>query len=188
MRLPGSYLREIVNHANEDKPNEVCGLIAGKDGHATKLYRTKNSDPNPRVRYNVEPLELLNALREMDRMGWGMMGIYHSHPATDAYPSGTDIGLAYYPEAVYIIVSLAGSEGPVARAFRIVDGQVIDETLEIDEDDPRSGEPESEPPENRPSVVEKLSKAAGDARGRLTASISRLRAGRGVGEQPQEGE
>ena len=115
MRLPARFFDEIVAHATEGQPNEVCGLIAGRDGRAVKMWRTTNSDPSPRIRYNVEPIELLNILREIESSGWTLMSIYHSHPATSAYPSATDIGLAYYPEAVYIITSLAerGQAEPV---------------------------------------------------------------------------
>jgi len=107
MRLPAAFYNEIVAHATEGQPEEVCGLIAGRDGRAVKLWRTTNSDPSPRVRYNVEPMELLNILREIESSGWTLMAIYHSHPATTAYPSATDISLAYYPDAVYIITSLS---------------------------------------------------------------------------------
>ncbi len=132
VRLPGSYLREIIDHAREGKPNEVCGLIAGRDGVPVKLYRTTNNDPSPRVRYNVEPLELLKVLREIEDNGWSLMAIYHSHPASEAYPSGTDVNLSYYPEAVYLICSLADDDAPVVRAFRIVDRQITELDLEID--------------------------------------------------------
>lgn len=131
VRLPGSYLREIVEHAREGSPNEVCGLIAGRGGYPVKLYRTTNDDPNPRVRYNVEPRELLEIHREIEENGWSLMAIYHSHPASEAYPSETDVRLSYYPDAVYLICSLA-DEDPVVRAFRIVDRQVTELALEVE--------------------------------------------------------
>ncbi len=175
MRLPEAYLRDILSHAQEGKPNEVCGLIAGHDGHAIKLYRTTNNDPTPRVRYNVDPLELLHALREMERNGWSLMAIYHSHPATEAYPSATDIGLAYYPESVYMIVSLADAESPVARAFRIADGQVREEPLEIDKQDLQTPPAEEHAPEGS-SAVNRLSRAAANATSRVAASFRKRRA------------
>ncbi|HZK66257.1 MAG TPA: M67 family metallopeptidase [Chloroflexota bacterium] len=128
--LPESYLREIVAHAREGKPNEVCGLIAGQEGQPVKLYRTTNSDPNPMVRYNVEPTELLGILRELDERHWTLLAIYHSHPASEAYPSATDTDLAFYPEANYVIASLAQEE-PVVRAFRIIDRQVHELELDV---------------------------------------------------------
>ena len=132
VHLPGGYLREILSHAREGSPNEVCGLIAGKRGRPVKLYRTTNNDPNPRVRFNVEPLELLEALREMEENGWELLSIYHSHPMSDAYPSATDVSLAYYPKAVYIIVSLMNG-APMVRAFRISRRRVTELDLVIDE-------------------------------------------------------
>lgn len=133
VHLPDSYLREIVSHAREGKPNEVCGLIAGRDGCPLKLYRTTNNDPMPRVRYNVEPRELLDALREIEENGWKLLAIYHSHPESEAYPSGTDVGLSYYPDAVYFIASLVDERLPVVRAFRIVDRQITELDLVVDE-------------------------------------------------------
>lgn len=121
MKIPVSFYNEIIVHAREGKPSEVCGLIAGKDGSAVKLWRTTNNDRTPKVRYNVEPLELLRVLREIESNGWTLLAIYHSHPATEAYPSATDVGLAYYPETVYIIVSLAGqTEAVPERGWRAV--------------------------------------------------------------------
>ena len=134
VRLPESYRREIVAHALEGKPNEVCGLIAGCDGHPVKLYRTTNSDPTPRVRYNVEPRELLEALREIEDRGWSLLAIYHSHPESEAYPSGTDVNLSYYPEAVYLIASLVHEDAPVVRAFRIVDKRITELDLVVDQE------------------------------------------------------
>ena len=133
MYLPSSYINEIVDHAREGSPNEICGLIAGKNGRPVKLYRTTNNDPNPRVRFNVEPLELLNALREMEENGWDLLSIYHSHPMSDAYPSATDIGLCHYSNAVYIIVSLA-DHVPDIRAFTINNKRVTEIDLITDED------------------------------------------------------
>ena len=132
VHLPESYYRAIIDHAMEGKPNEVCGLIAGRDGYPVKLYRTTNSDPTPRVRYNVEPRELLEVLREIEENGWKLLAIYHSHPESEAYPSGTDVSLSFYPEAIYLIVSLADEQAPVLRAFRIVDRRVTELDLVID--------------------------------------------------------
>lgn len=175
MRLPEAYIRDILSHAREGKPNEVCGLIAGRDGRATKLYRTTNSDPTPQVRYNVDPLELLHVLREIEHNSWTLMAIYHSHPATEAYPSATDIGLAYYPDSVYIIVSLAEPEAPVARAFKILGGQVTEEPLEAEIQDAQIALA-GERPSSGSSAVSRLSKAAASATNRVAATLTRRRA------------
>jgi len=130
MKLPRAYADEIIAHAREDAPNECCGIIAGNDGHAAKLYRAINAEASP-YRYNVDPKDLLRIHRDLDNNGWDVLGIYHSHTHTEGYPSPTDVRLAAWPEAHYLIVSLADEANPVLRAFRILDGQVTEETIEI---------------------------------------------------------
>lgn len=130
LSLPRSHSDEIIAHAREDAPNECCGLIAGNDGSATKLYRALNAEASP-YRYNVDPKDLLRIYRDIDGNGWDVLAIYHSHTHTEAYPSPTDVSLAAWPEAYYLIVSLQDEANPVLRAFRIQDGQVSEEELEI---------------------------------------------------------
>ena len=129
MKLPKEFLDEMVAHAVQDAPNECCGIIAGKDGRATKLFRAKNSEASP-YRYNVDPKDLLQIFRECEDNDWTFLAIYHSHTASEAYPSPTDVRLAFWPEAAYVLISLAGSAGPVVRAFRIEDGVVTEDPIE----------------------------------------------------------
>jgi proteasome lid subunit RPN8/RPN11 len=119
----------MVAHAIQDAPNECCGIIAGKDGRATKLFRAKNSEASP-YRYNVDPKDLLKIFRECEHNDWTFIAIYHSHTASEAYPSPTDVRLAFWPEAAYVLISLADPAGPVVRAFRIEDGVVRDDPIE----------------------------------------------------------
>lgn len=121
---------EIIAHAREDAPNECCGILAGTDGTVTKLYRALNAEASP-YRYNVDPKDLLRIYRDLDGNGWDVFAIYHSHVATEAYPSPTDVRLAAWDDAYYLIVSLANDAKPVLRAFRIKDGAVTEETIEI---------------------------------------------------------
>ena len=130
LKLQRSYVDEIISHAREEAPNECCGIIAGNDGHATKLYRAINAEASP-YRYNVDPKDLLRIYRDLDDRDWDVLGIYHSHTHTEAYPSPTDVRLAAWPEALYLIVSLADGAKPDLRAFRITDGAVTEEELEI---------------------------------------------------------
>ncbi len=130
MQLEQSYADEITAHAREDAPNECCGIIAGNDGHATKLYRAVNAEASP-YRYNVDSKDLLRIYRDIDDNDWEVLAIYHSHTHTEAYPSPTDRRLAAWPEAFYLIVSLADDANPVLRSFRIEDGEVTEETLEL---------------------------------------------------------
>jgi proteasome lid subunit RPN8/RPN11 len=130
VKLQRSYADEIIAHAREDAPNECCGIIAGNDGHAKQLYRAINAEASP-YRYNVDPKDLLRIYRDLDDRDWDVLAIYHSHTHTAARPSPTDVRLAAWPEAFYLIVSLADDTNPDLRAFRITDGEVAEEAIEI---------------------------------------------------------
>lgn len=130
---------EMIQHAIDDLPNECCGIISGdSDGAAVRLYRTRNAEASP-FRYNIDPRDLLRIEREMDEAGQSVLVIYHSHVASDAYPSPTDVRLSQwqgtdppaelYPGAYYVLVSLKDRERPVVRAFRITGGVVSEEEL-----------------------------------------------------------
>jgi len=121
--LERAYIDEMVAHARQETPNECCGVLAGKDGRVLKLFRAINAEASP-YRYNVDPKDLLRIYRECDAQGWDFLAIYHSHTHTEAYPSPTDVGLAAWPDAAYLIVSLADAEHPVVRAFHIVEQRV----------------------------------------------------------------
>ena len=128
LTLPREFIDEMIAHAREDAPNECCGIIAGRDGHALKLFRANNAEASP-YRYNVDPQDLFRIHRECDENGWGFIVIYHSHTASEAYPSATDVRLAFWPEAYYVLVSLMDPEKPVVRGFRIEDGRVSEEEI-----------------------------------------------------------
>ncbi|MDP2674724.1 MAG: M67 family metallopeptidase [Dehalococcoidia bacterium] len=128
LSLPQTFIDEMIAHALEDAPNECCGIIAGQDGRAVKLFRAQNSEASP-YRYNVDPKELFRIYRECDENGWEFIVIYHSHTASDAYPSATDVRLAFWPETYYVLVSLMDRDSPVVRAFRIEDGRVSEEEI-----------------------------------------------------------
>ena len=128
LSLPRAFIDEMIAHALADAPNECCGIIAGQDGRAVKLFRAQNSEASP-YRYNVDPKELFRIHRECDENGWEFIVIYHSHTASEAYPSATDVRLAFWPETHYVLVSLMDRENPAVRAFRIEDGRVSEEEL-----------------------------------------------------------
>jgi len=128
LTLPKAYIDEMIAHALEDAPNECCGIIAGQDGRAVKLFRAQNAEASP-YRYNVDPKELFRIHRECDENGWEFIVIYHSHTASEAYPSATDVRLAFWPETHYVLVSLMDREKPAVRAFRIEDGRVREEEI-----------------------------------------------------------
>jgi len=129
--LERKYADKVIAQAREEAPNECCGVLAGRDGRVERLFRAVNAERSP-YRYNVDPHDLLRIYRECDAKGWDFLAIYHSHTHTEAYPSPTDVRLAAWPDSIYIIVSLADSENPVLRAFRIQDGHVSEEELRIE--------------------------------------------------------
>jgi proteasome lid subunit RPN8/RPN11 len=120
MKLTQAHADELFAHACEASPNECCGLIGGgANGVARTVYRLRNVAANPLVTYEAAPEDLFKAQRTMRERGEHLLAIYHSHPrATDPYPSETDVRLAYYPTAVYLIVGL-GNQEPCLKAFRI---------------------------------------------------------------------
>ena len=133
LRMPRRFAEDIVSQARSEYPNEACGLLAGKDGVATKLYRMTNAERSP-VIYRMDPKEQLRAFNEMDTEGLELVAIYHSHTRSPAYPSATDVSLAYYPEATYLIVSLADQEQPDLRIFRIADGKIAEVDLALEDE------------------------------------------------------
>ncbi len=130
LKLTPRQLAHIIAHARAGAPEEVCGLILGRDGSARGVYRVPNAARAPRVTYRMHPQTQVLLFDFADRRGWDLLGIYHSHPGGPETPSATDIAQSYYPEAVYIIVSLA-TEPPSVRAFRIQGEQVEAAPLEV---------------------------------------------------------
>lgn len=122
---------EIVEHARSDAPYEVCGLLAGEDGRLRRHYPIPNS-ARSMTYYNMEPKALLRAMNEIEDQEWELLAIYHSHTHTEAYPSPTDVELAFYPEAVYLIVSLQDPEHPAMRGFDIAHGEVTERVVTVD--------------------------------------------------------
>jgi len=122
--------QEMEAHALQTRPAECCGLLAG-DGHIiTSVYRVRNEADKPETRYFASPEDLLAAMKRMRQDTQTMMGIYHSHPKSRAYPSKSDVELAFYSESIYFIVSLAEVE---TRAFRIANGEITSLAIVIAE-------------------------------------------------------
>ena len=128
LTLPKKFIDEMIAHAREEAPNECCGIVAGQDGQAVKLFRGRNAEASPYL-YYLDKDQLFEIHRECDDNGWEFLAIYHSHTKTKAYPSPTDIDQAYWPESYYVIISLRRRWHPTKRAFRIVDGQVSEEKI-----------------------------------------------------------
>ena len=119
----------MIEDAKKRLPNEACGLLAGKDLAAT-FYSMRNTDRSP-VTYLMDPKEQFQIFKEIRSRGEKMLGIYHSHVATEAYPSAKDVALAFYSEVHYVIVSLENRKTPVAKAFRIEEEKVREDTIDI---------------------------------------------------------
>lgn len=131
LRLAPPLVEAIIEHAWEAHPHECCGMVAGRDSLPSHLYRIKNTDPNPASRYLMDVREQLWAFRNMRHNGLDLVAIYHSHPLGPAYPSLTDVSLAFYPDAYYLLASLENPRHPVLRAFRIASGTFNQEALEV---------------------------------------------------------
>ena len=126
----------IVTHAKRDHPDEACGIVAGPEGsdRAERFVPMVNAAGSPTF-YEFDSTELLALYKEMWANDEEPVVVYHSHTATEAYPSRTDIGLASEPGAHYVLVSTrehGNSDGPVEfRSFRIVDGEVTEEEVSV---------------------------------------------------------
>lgn len=120
MILRRDHFDEIVSHAKDTSPDECCGLIGGSsDSRALTIYRLRNVTSEPQRAYEAAPEDLFAAQRHMRESGETLLAIYHSHPrSADPSPSETDVRLAYYPSATYLIIGLAGAQ-PVMKAFKI---------------------------------------------------------------------
>lgn len=129
MRIPRALYDEMIAHAQADAPNECCGMIATQDGDAVALHRAANAAASP-LRYEIDGAEQYRIQMAIDDAGHDLGAIYHSHTRSAPYPSQTDINLAFYPEAVYVIVGVAG-DAPEVRAYWIRDGQVTETELHI---------------------------------------------------------
>lgn len=130
MVVARSLVHEIVAHARDELPNECCGIVASDDGNAVEVFRAANAEASP-VRYGLDPRDQYRIMKEIDDKGWSLGAIYHSHTRSPAYPSQTDVNLAFYPEALYLIVSLADPAGPEVKAFRIVEGKIEEAELTV---------------------------------------------------------
>lgn len=133
LRLSPAQLEVLIAHARAQRPEEACGILAGKsDGTVTRVFPMENAE-HSRTFFMMDSREQFRVFDEMERENIELVAIFHSHPDTEAYPSARDLELAFYPDSVYLIVSLA-NEDAVSRAFKIIDGKVRETEIIIDED------------------------------------------------------
>ncbi|MFY9556694.1 MAG: M67 family metallopeptidase [Blastocatellia bacterium] len=114
----------IEEHARRAHPAECCGLLSGRSGLITDIHPVRNEADKPETRYFATPEELFAAMRRIRESGQVLLGVYHSHPRTPAYPSASDVEMAFYAEAFYFIISL--EPRVELRAFKIEDSKIED--------------------------------------------------------------
>lgn len=131
MKISQALIDEMVTHAREDLPNECCGMIGGRDGAATRVIRVENAAASP-LRYEMDPQGQIQAYNAIQENGEELLGIYHSHTRSAAYPSQTDVNQAVaWPEQVYVIVSLENEEAPDVKAYDLADLKIADVDLDV---------------------------------------------------------
>jgi [CysO sulfur-carrier protein]-S-L-cysteine hydrolase len=139
--IPASLVQALIDHARAGYPNEACALVIGDGaaadgGRPLRVEPTRNAAASP-YRYEIDPEELYRLTVATDDADEAFWAIVHSHTHTPAIPSPTDIGLAFYPDALYLLVSLADDEAdpgtgtPSVRAWRIVDGTIHEVALDV---------------------------------------------------------
>jgi proteasome lid subunit RPN8/RPN11 len=123
---------KIIAHARADHPDEACGVIAGVIGSdkPERFIPMENAERSPTF-YRFDSQEQLRVWREMDDRDEEAVVVYHSHTATEAYPSRTDISYASEPQAHYVLVSTRDAETTDFRSYRIIDGEVTEEPVEV---------------------------------------------------------
>ena len=130
LRLPRSEYLKLIGHCYDGLPDEACGMLAGRlrpgslipDGRVDLVYPTGNADASART-YSVDSRDLIRSLRAAEAVGLELVGVFHSHTHTEAWPSPTDVRQAMEPGWLYVIVSLKDGD-PVLRSFRITDGNI----------------------------------------------------------------
>jgi [CysO sulfur-carrier protein]-S-L-cysteine hydrolase len=131
MKISKQLIDEMVAHAREDLPNECCGMIGGRDGEASRVVRVDNAAASP-LRYEMDPQGQYDALKAIEDAGEELIGIYHSHTRSAAYPSQTDVNEArMWPEQAYVIVSLEDEEAPDVKAYDLADLKIADVELDV---------------------------------------------------------
>jgi [CysO sulfur-carrier protein]-S-L-cysteine hydrolase len=137
LRLTRAQHRQMIAHCYDGLDNEACGLLGGlvvdgePTGVVTRVYPCANEDASARS-YTVHSRDMIRALRDAEANGGELVGVFHSHTHTDAYPSETDVAQAFEPGWLYVIVSLK-ADAPAVRAYRIRDGSIAEVPVVLDE-------------------------------------------------------
>lgn len=129
IKIPKSIYEAMIEHARREAPLECCGILAGKVGMVKKAFEMRNEEQSS-VRYSISPQEQMRVFENLEKESLEMIGIYHSHTHTQAYPSETDVKMAFYPDISSIIISLK-DEIPVVKAFRIKKDEIDTEEIQV---------------------------------------------------------
>jgi proteasome lid subunit RPN8/RPN11 len=129
--LKKELFNKIYEHSLREFPNEACGILAGNRQRVEEVYEMANTEKSPQT-FFMDAREQLRVMKEIRNAGREMLGIYHSHVASQAYPSSHDVELALYPEASYVIISIKDKNNPAARSFKIVEGKISEEELNLE--------------------------------------------------------
>jgi proteasome lid subunit RPN8/RPN11 len=132
IRIRAEILAAIREQARREAPQECCGLLAGRDGVITQAFPAKNAAAKQQARYEIEPQQLFEIMHRMRAAQLELLGIYHSHPASENAPSPTDIERAYYPDTPYFILSPRPDARQPVRAFLIRDGRATEIPIAIE--------------------------------------------------------
>ena len=132
LTITRALVEQITEHARADHPDEACGVIAGPEGSDSpvRFIPMQNAERSPTF-YRFDSLEQLKVWREMDDRDEEPIVVYHSHTATQAYPSRTDISYASEPGAHYVLVSTRDENADEFRSFKIIDGVVSEEPVTV---------------------------------------------------------
>ncbi|MFH1779090.1 MAG: M67 family metallopeptidase [Candidatus Omnitrophota bacterium] len=129
--LEKDLLEKMLQQIKEEFPNEACGILAGREGRVEKVYKMSNTDKSPST-YFMDAKEQLLVMKQIRNLGLDMVGIYHSHVASTAYPSLHDVELAFYPEVSYVIVSYKDKDNSTVKSFKIKEGKIMEEEIKIE--------------------------------------------------------
>lgn len=128
--IPKHIYDDLIQHAREGFPLEVCGILGGTDDTVSAHYRMTNTDAS-NEHFMMEPKEQFSVVKDLRAKGLSMLAIYHSHPETPARPSEEDIKLALTPDVSYIIISLADPVKADMKSFKISNGNVTAEEIVV---------------------------------------------------------
>ena len=130
LELPREMVDQVIAHARRDHPDECCGVIAGRDGRVTRLFEMDNADRSP-TGFTFDSQQWLKVYRDIDDADEDQLVVYHSHTATEAYPSRTDILWSQNTEFQHWLLVSTRADTDELRSFVITDGEVVEEELRI---------------------------------------------------------